>query len=142
MQASTNTWPEIHNLTLVTLSTTHTIQLFDQKSNAEWGSQTLRQACYRENPESAMCVQNLNDSRGLAIRITYRISLRSSSVREPRYPLLRVVQRFVIIAGVRRTQLAKSVIKFQTEKRCFMQDEKGWGCVKSQKNVAVRRSKE
>ena len=59
--------------------------------SAEWGSQTLRQACYRENPESAMCVQNLNDSRGLAIRITYRISLRSSSLWEPRHPPLKVV---------------------------------------------------
>ena len=59
--------------------------------NAEWGSQTLKQACYRENPESAMCVQNLNDSRGLAIRITYRISLRSSSLWEPRHPPLKVV---------------------------------------------------
>ena len=59
--------------------------------NAEWDPQTLRQACYRENPESAMCVQNLNDSRGLAIRITYRISLRSSSLWEPRHPPLKVV---------------------------------------------------
>jgi hypothetical protein len=99
MQASTNTWPEIHNLTLVTLSTTHTIQLFDQKSNAEWGSQTLRQACYRENPESAMCVQNLNDSRGLAIRITYRISLRSSSLWEPRHPPLKVVLDYYNLRG-------------------------------------------
>ena len=60
-------------------------------TNAEWDPQTLRQACYRENPESAMCVQNLNDSRGLAIRITYRISLRSSSLWEPRHPSLKVV---------------------------------------------------
>ena len=42
-------------------------------------------------PGSAMCVQSLNDSRGLAIRITYRISLRSSSLWEPRHPLLKVV---------------------------------------------------
>jgi hypothetical protein len=42
-------------------------------------------------PGSAMCVQNFNDSRGLAIRITYRISLRSSSLWEPRHPLLKVV---------------------------------------------------
>ena len=60
-------------------------------TNAEWDPQTLRQACYRENPESAMCVQNLNGSRGLAIRITYRISLRSSSLWEPRHPSLKVV---------------------------------------------------
>ena len=37
-----------------------------------------------------MCVQRLDDSRS-AIRITYRISLRSSSSQEPRYPLLKVV---------------------------------------------------
>ena len=49
-------------------------------SGAEWGVRTLRQACCQENPGSAMCVQNLDDSRGLAIRITYRISLRSSSL--------------------------------------------------------------
>ena len=61
------------------------------KSSAERGSQTLRQACCQENPGSAMCVQNLDDSRGLAIRITYRISLRSSSLWEPRHPLLKVV---------------------------------------------------
>ena len=58
---------------------------------ADWGLQTLRQACCQENPGSAMCVQNLDDSRGLAIRITYRISLRSSSLWEPRHPLLKVV---------------------------------------------------
>ena len=39
---------------------------------------------------SAMCVQNFDDSR-FAVRITYRSSLRSSSLQEPRYPLLRVV---------------------------------------------------
>lgn len=38
-----------------------------------------------------MCVQNFDDSRGFAIRITYRISLRSSSLWEPRHPLLKVV---------------------------------------------------
>lgn len=43
-------------------------------------------------PESASCVQRFDDSLNSAIRITYRISLRSSSVREPRYPLLRVVR--------------------------------------------------
>ena len=41
--------------------------------------------------ESATCVQRFDDSLNSAIRITYRISLRSSSLREPRYPLLRVV---------------------------------------------------
>ena len=41
----------------------------------------------------AMCVQGLDDSRSSAIRITYRISLRSSSIQEPRYPSSGVVQR-------------------------------------------------
>ena len=39
----------------------------------------------------ASCVQRLDDSRNSAIHTTYRISLRSSSLQEPRYPLLRVV---------------------------------------------------
>ena len=47
-----------------------------------------------------MCVQNFDDSRGFAIRITYRISLRSSSLWEPRHPLLKVV---LVLALRRRT---------------------------------------
>ncbi|OBA13862.1 hypothetical protein OGAPODRAFT_51700 [Ogataea polymorpha] len=43
-------------------------------------------------PEGAMCVQRFNDSRKSAIHITYRISLRSSSMREPRDPLLKVLK--------------------------------------------------
>jgi hypothetical protein len=39
----------------------------------------------------AICVQRFDGSRISAIHTTYRISLRSSSLREPRYPLLRVV---------------------------------------------------
>ena len=42
-------------------------------------------------PRGAMCVQRFDDSRNSAIHTTYRISLRSSSLREPRYPLLRVL---------------------------------------------------
>lgn len=42
-------------------------------------------------PRSAICVQRFDDSLCSAIRITYRISLRSSSLQEPRYPLLKVV---------------------------------------------------
>lgn len=41
-------------------------------------------------PKGAMCVQRFDDSRNSAIRITYRISLRSSSMPEPRDPLLKV----------------------------------------------------
>ena len=42
-------------------------------------------------PRTATCVQRFDDSLNSAIRITYRILLRSSSMREPRYPLLGVV---------------------------------------------------
>ena len=45
---------------------------------------------------TAVCVQRFDDSRGFADHITYRILLRSSSLREPRYPLLRVV--YMVIA--------------------------------------------
>ena len=51
---------------------------------------TLKQACSRIN-ESATCVQRFDDSLNSAIRTTYRISLRSSSLWEPRHPLLKVV---------------------------------------------------
>lgn len=55
------------------------------------GLLTPRQACPREDPSGATCVQRLDGSRDSAIHTTYRISLRSSSMREPRYPLPRVV---------------------------------------------------
>ncbi len=45
-------------------------------------------------PESAICVQRFDDSLNSAIHITYRISLRSSSLREPRDPLSKVVSLF------------------------------------------------
>ena len=51
----------------------------------------LREVYSQAYPVSAICVQRFDDSLNSAIRITYRISLRSSSLREPRYPLLRVV---------------------------------------------------
>ena len=41
--------------------------------------------------KSAICVQRFDGSRNSAIHTTYRISLRSSSLREPRYPLYTVV---------------------------------------------------
>jgi hypothetical protein len=41
--------------------------------------------------KGAMCVQRFDDSLNSAIRITYRISLRSSSMPEPRDPLLKVL---------------------------------------------------
>ncbi|KAF3320313.1 hypothetical protein FCM35_KLT22053 [Carex littledalei] len=54
----------------------------------------VRQACPREGPSGATCVQRLDGSRDSAIHTTYRISLRSSSMREPRYPLPRVILFF------------------------------------------------
>jgi hypothetical protein len=42
-------------------------------------------------PRGAICVQRFDDSLNSAIHITYRISLRSSSMREPRDPLLKVL---------------------------------------------------
>ena len=47
-------------------------------------------------PGGAMCVQRLDDSLNSAIHITYRISLRSSSMPEPRDPLLKVLTIFII----------------------------------------------
>jgi hypothetical protein len=44
----------------------------------------------------AMCVQRFDDSLNSAIHITYRISLRSSSMPEPRDPLLKVLIYFCV----------------------------------------------
>ena len=54
-----------------------------------WGYQTLKQTCSRPTG-SAACVREFDDSLYSAIRTTYRISLRSSSLQEPRHPLLKV----------------------------------------------------
>ena len=56
---------------------------------------------------NAMCVQSLDDSLNSAIHITYRISLRSSSLREPRYPSTGVVVRFEV--GRARDGFARAV---------------------------------
>ena len=45
----------------------------------------------------AMCVQRFDDSLNSAIHITYRISLRSSSMPEPRDPLLKGFIYFCLI---------------------------------------------
>ena len=54
----------------------------------------LEEVCSQPEAGSAICVQSFDDSLNSAIRTTYRISLRSSSLREPRYPLLRVLVIF------------------------------------------------
>src|ERR1700754_2145225 len=51
---------------------------------------TLRQACHPVTG-GAMCVQRFDDSLIDAVHTTYRILLRSSSMREPRDPLLKVL---------------------------------------------------
>jgi hypothetical protein len=62
-------------------------------------------------PKSAICVQRFDDSLNSAIRITYRISLRSSSLREPRYPLLRVVFYVQIMKRVISTFVKTNIKK-------------------------------
>ena len=49
----------------------------------------------------ATCVQRLDGSRDSAIHTKYRISLRSSSMQEPRYPLPRVILYVVCRGKVR-----------------------------------------
>ena len=48
-------------------------------------------------PKSAICVQRFDDSLNSAIHITYRVLLRSSSMREPRDPLLKVLYKFTFL---------------------------------------------
>ena len=50
-------------------------------------------------PESAGCVQGSIDSRNSAIHSAYRISLRPSSLFEPRHPSLKVVMLNVVPGG-------------------------------------------
>jgi hypothetical protein len=51
-------------------------------------------------PRGAICVQRFDDSLNSAIHITYRISLRSSSMPEPRDPLLKVLFAFQKVLGL------------------------------------------
>ena len=60
-------------------------------------------------PGSAICVQKFDDSLYSAIRITYRISLRSSSLREPRHPSLKVVMSFL---GLKSTTTTKNTTTY------------------------------
>ena len=66
------------------------------KEAVRFKSMTLKEAYSVPKHTSAICVQSFDDSLNSAIHITYRISLRSSSLREPRYPLLRVLDCFDI----------------------------------------------
>ena len=66
---------------------------------------TLKEAYSWAYPKSASCVQRFDDSQNSAIRITYRISLRSSSSREPRYPLLRVVFHVLVYFSLEKIKV-------------------------------------
>ena len=69
----------------------HKSFLNEKKKGGRRGYNDAQTGMPQEKPEGAICVQRFDDSRNPAIHITYRISLRSSSLREPRYPLLKVV---------------------------------------------------
>ena len=64
---------------------------------------------------TAICVQRFDDSRGFAFYITYRILLRSSSLREPRYPLSRVV-----IYGFEYKYPVKNIYKVKIVSNSFL----------------------
>ena len=78
--------------------------LFSERTSEGW-IQTLRQAYYPEG--SAMCVQGFDDSRNSAIHITYRISLRPSSLRLPRHPWFAIVLGFWYFSMVMLASFAK-----------------------------------
>ena len=76
------------------LYTTETKPIIQNTTNGLRGLTDTETSLLPGIPGSAMCVQNLDDSLSSAIRITYRISLRSSSLCEPRYPPLKDVYRY------------------------------------------------
>ena len=67
-------------------------------------------------PRGARCVQRFDDSLNSAIHITYRISLRSSSMREPRDPLLKVV----FVKFIRRGEFAPHAFSKGSTGVCFV----------------------
>lgn len=69
-------------------------------------------------PWSARCVQRFDDSRNSAIHITYRVSLRSSSMGEPRDPLSKVV---LIVVG----QLRSNDVHVHTTIRVSVESRQG-----------------
>ena len=80
-------------------------------------------------PEGAMCVQRLDDSLNSAIHITYRISLRSSSMPEPRDPLLKVLIHFSCFTQkiIQKQEfigaVGRSAPNFQKEFRDFIRSQ-------------------
>ena len=72
-------------------------------------------------PGSAICVQKFDDSLYSAIRITYRISLRSSSLREPRHPSLKVVMSFLGLKSKNSTAFTRTLYCTILTLRTFLQ---------------------
>ena len=73
----------------------------------------LEEMYFQPEAESAICVQSFDDSLNSAIRTTYRISLRSSSLFMPRYPSTRVVYF--------RDTLKRTSARVRGEKHCTSQ---------------------
>ncbi|CAL2257864.1 unnamed protein product [Prunus armeniaca] len=81
----------------------------------------------------ATCVQRLDGSRDSAIHTKYRISLRSSSMREPRYPLPRVVLTYLkmttppshTVSGATRTRSLVQV-PWRNSRRCSFVRPEGY----------------
>jgi hypothetical protein len=72
---------------------------------------TLEQTRPEEDPRT-QCVQRLDESLGCAVHVNYRILPRSSSFREPRYPLLEVMVVFFLPRmNLRRDGKRKRIFK-------------------------------
>ena len=91
------TFKSLNGLDIHSIWTHSTPNEWDQTVDSErtpggvffwWGWTDTRTDILPEG--SASCVQSFDDSLDCAIRMTYRISLRSSSLWEPRHPLLKV----------------------------------------------------
>ncbi len=89
-----------------------------EKEEKGCGDEQTLQQTYSRVSGSARCVQNFDDSLSFAIRMTYRISLRSSSLWEPRHPLLKVfyVTYYSLPSSPRRT-LPSTI---SSRSRCFV----------------------
>jgi hypothetical protein len=70
---------------------------------------TLEQTRPEEDPRT-QCVQRLDESLGCAVHVNYRILPRSSSFREPRYPLLEVMVVF-FLSKIERDGKRKRIFK-------------------------------
>jgi hypothetical protein len=90
-------------------------------------------------PRGAMCVQRFDDSLNSAIHTTYRISLRSSSMPEPRDPLLKVVT-IVCLSEQVMLDARKRVIDGSDGRLPRRRRTRGTGKVKGFSHACVKRS--